>query len=120
MDRIYFYYKLDSAFLVVVSNLSKFLPPSVDYLGKTNIYDEASLKNSRSLFSRKSSIRCLRGSYIGALLPFSTGALLLYSQQTENWRFSDVFLGYRSGKLIENGLSFHAIYLCFQVAVTRF
>ena len=38
--------------------------------------------------------------------PFSTNVSFLYPLQTsENWRFSDVFEGYRSGVLIENGLN---------------
>ena len=38
------------------------------------------------------------------LNPFSTNVPLLYSLKTsENLRFSDVFRGYRSGKLVENG-----------------
>ena len=36
--------------------------------------------------------------------PFSTNVPLLYPLKTENWRFSDVFSGYRSGKSVENGL----------------
>ena len=37
--------------------------------------------------------------------PFSTNVPLLYSLKTsENLRFSDVFRGYRSGTLVENGL----------------
>ena len=37
--------------------------------------------------------------------PFSTNVPLLYPPQTsENLRFSDVFRGYRSGTLVENGL----------------
>ena len=37
--------------------------------------------------------------------PFSTNVPLLYSLKTsENGRLSDVFRGYRSGTLVENGL----------------
>ena len=37
--------------------------------------------------------------------PFSTNVPLLYSLKTsENRRLSDVFRGYRSGTLVENGL----------------
>ena len=37
--------------------------------------------------------------------PFLTNASLLYPLKTsENLRFSDVFRGYRSGTLVENGL----------------
>ena len=37
--------------------------------------------------------------------PFSTNVSLLYPLKTlENWKFSDVFRGNRSGKLVENGL----------------
>ena len=38
--------------------------------------------------------------------PFSTNVPLLYPLKTsENRRFSNVFRGYRSGTLVENGLS---------------
>ena len=37
--------------------------------------------------------------------PFSTNVPLLYPLKTENFRFSDVFRGYRSGTLVENGLT---------------
>ena len=38
--------------------------------------------------------------------PFSTKVPLLYPLKTfENRRFSDVFRGYRSGTLVENGLN---------------
>ena len=37
--------------------------------------------------------------------PFSNNVPLLYPRKTsENRRFSDVFTGYRSGTLVENGL----------------
>ena len=37
--------------------------------------------------------------------PFSTNIPFLYLLKTsENWRFSDVFRGYRSESLVENGL----------------
>ena len=37
--------------------------------------------------------------------PFSTNIPLLYLLKTsENWRFSDIFRGYRSESLVENGL----------------
>ena len=39
--------------------------------------------------------------------PFSTNVSLLYPLKTENRRFSDVFRGYRSGKLVGNGLNEH-------------
>ena len=37
--------------------------------------------------------------------PFSTNLPLQYPRKTENRRFSDVFREYRSGTLVENGLS---------------
>ena len=38
--------------------------------------------------------------------PFSTNVPLLYPLKTsENFRFSDVFRGYRSGTLVENGFT---------------
>ena len=41
------------------------------------------------------------------LNPFSTNVPLLYPLKTsENQRFSDVFRGYRSGTLVENGLRY--------------
>ena len=52
---------------------------------------------------------------------FSTNVPLLYTLKTsENPRFSDVFRGYRSGKLVENGLrgvntSFIADFTCLQL-----
>ena len=37
---------------------------------------------------------------------FSTNVPLLYPlKASENWRFFDVFRGYRSGKFVENGLT---------------
>ena len=43
--------------------------------------------------------------FVKIVNPFSTNAPLLYSLKTsENFQFSDVFRGYRSGTLIENGL----------------
>ena len=42
------------------------------------------------------------------LNPFSTNVLLLHPLKTsENLRFSDVFMGYRSGILVENELRTH-------------
>ena len=38
--------------------------------------------------------------------PFSSNVPLLNPLKTsENWRFSDIFRGFRSGTLVENGLS---------------
>ena len=53
--------------------------------------------------------RLIRGSnftfYSTAFNPFSTNVPLLYPLKTENiLQFSDVFRGYRSGTLFENGL----------------
>ena len=43
---------------------------------------------------------------VGVINPFSTSAPLLHPLKTsENRRFSDVFRGYRSGTLVENGLT---------------
>ena len=43
--------------------------------------------------------------FVKIVNPFSTNAPLLYSLKTsENFQFSDVFRGYRSGTLVENGL----------------
>ena len=36
--------------------------------------------------------------------PFSTNVPFLYPLKIENRKFSDVFRGYRSGTLVENGL----------------
>ena len=43
--------------------------------------------------------------HAGLLNPCSTNVPLPYPLKTENWRFLYVFRGYRSGTLVENGLS---------------
>ena len=49
------------------------------------------------------------------LIPFSTNVPLLYPLKTsEDLRFSDVFRGYRSGTLAENGLNNSLKILVFQ------
>ena len=54
----------------------------------SNFYDETFLQNLKTTFN-----------------PFSTNVPLLYLLKTsENFQFSDVFRGYRSGTLVENGL----------------
>ena len=48
-----------------------------------------------------------------AINPFSTNVPLLYPLKTsENLRFSDVFRGYRSRALVENGLTWEIKYQC--------
>ena len=54
-------------------------------------------------------------SNIKRINPFSTNVPLLYPlKTTENLRFSDVFRGYRSGTLVENGLTNFSSSLKFQ------
>ena len=52
------------------------------------------------------------------LNPFSTNVPLLYPLKTsKNFWFSDIFRGYRSGTLVENGLSFPSSFndgMCFK------
>ena len=50
--------------------------------------------------------------------PFSTNVPLLYPLKTsENLRFTDVFRGYRSGTLVESGLSFK--FFCVSILITE-
>ena len=54
--------------------------------------------------------------YRSDINPFPTNALLLYPLKTlENHRFSDIFRGYRSGILVEKGLTFSSLILTFIV-----
>ena len=47
---------------------------------------------------------------------FSTNVKLLYPLKTsENRRFSDVFRGYRSGTLVENGLTIVSVYIDIRI-----
>ena len=50
--------------------------------------------------------RIIRFLYLTVFKPFSTNVPLLYSRKkSEKRKFSDVFRGYRSGTVVENGLS---------------
>ena len=55
---------------------------------------------------------------INVFYPFSTNVPLLYPLKTsENLRFTDVFRGYRSGTLVESGLSFK--FFCVSILITE-
>ena len=54
--------------------------------------------------------------------PFSTNVSLLHPLKTsQNLRFSDVFRGYRSGKLVENGAKTYLVQeQCYTTSFARF